>query len=89
MARNISDKDKHPVATVEVHGTTAKVKLVKAVPTEMTVAQVATLRDALGQALREARKAQRKAETPKEPKAVKAHAKKETKANDEETQVAA
>lgn len=70
MTRNIVDTNKNPVATVTTEGTEAFVDLVNPLPTRMTVAQTHVLRDALGQALREARKAQRKAAAPpKEPKA--------------------
>lgn len=70
MTRNIVDANKVPVATVTLEGTEAFIDLVNPLPTRMTVAQTHALRDALGQALREGRKAQRKAAAPpKEPKA--------------------
>jgi hypothetical protein len=70
MTRNIIDANKEPVATVTLEGAEAFVDLVNPLPTRMTAAQTRILRDALGQALREARKAQRKAVAPpKDPEA--------------------
>jgi hypothetical protein len=69
MTRNIVDANKVPVATVTLEDGKAWINLVNPLPTRMTVAETQTLRDALGQALREGRKAQNKAVAPKEPKA--------------------